>query len=638
VCGIAGIYASNPSGRFTDADLDRMVACIHHRGPDERATVNRGRVGLGIARLAIIDPTGSHQPIVNEDRTVHMVFNGEIYNYKGLRDELEQTGHRFATRGDGEAVVHAYEEWGERAFERLRGMFAIALWDESKRRLVLARDRMGIKPLYLHRDGNRIVFGSEVKSILAAGAPARLRKEAVDCYLAFRYVPAPDTIFEGIDKLPPGEVLVVDESGESRRAFYRPELSPKHDVSPEEAQSKLLELVTRSVEYRLQSDVPLGVFLSGGLDSGFLVALTRSLRSGPLDTFSIGFNRGGVYDETGAAGVVARAFDATRHDVHMDHADFITRLPAAVYHMDEPMADPSAVPMMALSELARAHVTVVLSGEGGDELFAGYPRYFGEAMAPRTPWPAAAGRLASRALRRTLSRSVRRGIEGMAIKDAAARHLFWEEIIPGEARRRLLGGDDPGTPTSLSPLGAVRRITGELAGGDDIDRLFYFDLRAWLVEDLLLKKDKMGMSASIEARVPYLDQDVVAYSLKLPLSMKLRGRRGKVILRSLIENRMPAEVLERPKVGFAVPLASWFRHELRGVMEHRLADGSVFLREILDGGEVRATLASHARGEDLSLALYSLLVLELWGRIFLRGESPQEISSALAAEVGRSRG
>jgi asparagine synthase (glutamine-hydrolysing) len=512
-------------------------------------------------------------------------------------------------------------------------MFAVALWDERARRLVIGRDRLGIKPLYLHRDPNRLVFASEVKSLLEAGVPAHLRAGALDCYLAFRYVPAPDTIFEGIEKLPAGELLIVDESGETRRSFYRPQLRPKHDVGEEEAAAHLAELLEKSVEYRLQSDVPLGVFLSGGLDSGFLVALARGQKEGRLDTFSIGFNRGGPYDETAAAGVVSAALGTTQHDIHMDPAGFLALLPSAVYHMDEPMADPSAVPMMALSRLAREHVTVVLSGEGGDELFAGYPRYFGEAMAARAPWPGAPLRWVAAAGRRRLSRSVRRGIEGIGISPASRRHLFWQEIIPARSRERLLATHDAAPRDYIDPLGVVERIGGELDAGDDLDRLFYFDVRAWLCEDLLLKKDKMGMSASIEARVPYLDQDVVAYALRLPVSMKLHGRRGKMILRRVIERRLPAEILGRPKVGFAVPLASWFRHELSAVLRSRLTDPSSFLADVLDRDAVRAMLSSHARGEDVSLALYSLLVLDLWGRIFIRGETPEELSSRINAEM-----
>jgi asparagine synthase (glutamine-hydrolysing) len=327
MCGIAGIIEFDSTNTPDEQTLQRMVDKIRHRGPDESSILRRGRVGLGISRLAIIDPEGSHQPIANEDESVFMVFNGEIYNYKALRLQLEEAGHRFATRGDGEAVVHGFEEWGTGVFERLRGMFAIAIWDDADQRLVLARDRLGIKPLYVHNDGSRLVFASEIKSILEAGVEARFRPEVLECYLAFRYVAAPDTVFEKITKVPPSTFLIVDGNGTSQQQFHRFLLCPKHDVSESDAMDRLMELLVKSVEYRLQSDVPLGIFLSGGLDSGFLVALARMHTGNRLDTFSIGFNRGGIYDETEAAAVVARRFSTNQHSLKMDHVDFITRLP-----------------------------------------------------------------------------------------------------------------------------------------------------------------------------------------------------------------------------------------------------------------------------------------------------------------------
>jgi asparagine synthase (glutamine-hydrolysing) len=610
-----------------------MVDKIRHRGPDENAVLHRGEIGLGISRLAIIDPGGSHQPISNEDESVFIVFNGEIYNYRQLRVQLEETGHRFATRGDGEAIVHGYEEWGHGVFERLRGMFAIAIWDERERRLLLARDRIGIKPLYLHNDGNRLVFASEVKSILEAGVEAVLRSETLDCHLAFRYLPAPDTIFKGIRKLPPGEILIIDEKGETPVRYHRFELRPKHDVTEHEAVERLLELLKKSVEYRMQSDAPLGVFLSGGLDSGFLVAVARNLVEGKLDTFTIGFNRGGIYNETEAAAVVARRFSTEQHNISMDHVDFVTMLPRSVYHMDEPMADPSSVPMQALSELAGENVKVILSGEGGDELFAGYGRYIGEAVAGRFRFPEALNRRIARGLRKRISRRLRRGIEGVGISDAIRRHLFWLEIVEEADRRRLLsreGGVDNG---GIDPLNVMMSISSELEAGDDLDRLFYFDMKAWLVEDLLLKKDKMGMSASIEARVPYLDQDVVEFALKLPFSMKVRGKRGKDIFRKLLAEWLPREILERPKVGFAVPINSWFRHELAPLLSAQLTGKGSFLAEIVDPAGVVGLIEAHMAGEDQSVALYALLILDIWGRIFLSGESPESLSLSLKSLI-----
>ncbi len=637
MCGIAGIYALTPSGAFDEALLMRMVESIRHRGPDEQSCVQRGAVGLGISRLAIIDPEGSHQPITNENKDLYMVFNGEIYNYKQLRRILEQEGHRFDTEGDGEVIVHGYEQWGTGIFEKLRGMFAIALWDERNGHLLLARDRMGIKPLYTYRNGDRFVFASEVKAIFASGSVAPgLHSEMLECYLAFRYVPAPETLFAGIHKLSPGEFLKIENGRETKQSFYSLSFTPKLEINESDARVQLYDYLVRSVQYRLQSDRPLGLFLSGGLDSGFLVALARKLSGHRLDTFSVGFNRSGIYDETPAAEFMAQKFDTCQHSLLMDHREFMQRLPDSVFFMDEPMADPSSVPMQALSHLASRHVKVILSGEGGDELFAGYPRYLGEAIAGRYWVPSGLTRWIARLLRRRISKSKRRGIEGIGIREAARRHLFWQAVIPDGIRRNLLprtGSEGYGRANETAALAVLERITNEVDTEDDFDRLFYFDLKSWLVEDLLLKKDKMGMSASIEARVPYLDQDVVEFAMKLPLSFKVRGLKGKYIFRRLLEDHLPKEVLVRPKIGFAVPLDEWFREELREAVQGILTENGGFINEWLDGGRVKEVFTAHNRGEDLSLVIYSLLVLELWGRIFLRGESPQELSDRISFQL-----
>jgi asparagine synthase (glutamine-hydrolysing) len=630
VCGIAGIYDFADSPPPRDAALAAMVASMRHRGPDEQTQTVRGRVGLGISRLAIIDPEGSHQPLVSETGDVTVVFNGEIYNYRELHAALEKEGHAFATRGDGEVIVHGYEQWGTGVFARLRGMFAIALWDAPRRRLVLARDRMGIKPLYLCRTPSSLLFASEAKALFASGMIApELRPELLDTYLTYRYVPAPDTLFRGVRKVRAGEFHVIEDSGETVERYHVHAFTPKTRIGEAEAAEQLDELLVRSIEYHLQSDVPLGVFLSGGLDSGFLTALASEHVSGTLDTFSVGFDRGGIYDETAAAAVVARRFQTRQHALRMDAATYARMLPEAVYYLDEPMADPSSVPMMAISRLAAEHVKVVLSGEGADELFAGYPRYFGEAFAARLVLPGGLAAWGARTL--PLSRSLARGLEGVGLRDVTRRHLFWQTIVGDDMRRRLLLDTARGDGHALA---AAERIAAEaLAGGDieAIDRLFYFDLRSWLVEDLLLKKDKMGMSASIEARVPYLDQDVVAFALRLPASLKVRGLKGKRVFRRVLRNRLPEEILKRPKVGFAVPLNQWFRDELSAVLEGALAGPDAFLAPFVSRDGVAGMIARHRAGRDLSLELLALLVLELWGRIYLRGEARGELAERFAA-------
>jgi asparagine synthase (glutamine-hydrolysing) len=620
MCGIAGIHAFSDAHPPLEPMLEAMVGCIRHRGPDEQTWLVRGGVGLGIARLSIIDPEGSHQPLTNETRDIFLVFNGEIYNYLELRTTLEKAGHRFATRGDGEVIVHGYEEWGTGVFEKLRGMFAIAIWDEHKKQLVLARDRMGIKPLYLCRTPNAFLFASEVKALFASGMLAPdLRPELLDCYLAFRYVPAPDSLFRGVNKLGVGEFMVVKDGGETTTRYYTPSFTPKLQVDEKEAAAQLRTLLERSMEYHLQSDVPLGVFLSGGLDSGFLTAMASAKSTAPLNTFSVGFDRGGIYDETDAAAVVARKYGTTQHALRMSGANYFKMLPDAVYYMDEPMADPSSVPMMAISRIAREHVKVVLSGEGSDELFGGYARYQGELLAARVAPPEALARFLAHTL--PVSRSRARGLEGIAIRDPARRHLFWQTIVSEATRAAVLAdGARAGVGHALA---IVQRIEAEAVAGGNIDaadRLYFLDLRAWLVEDLLLKKDKMGMSASIEARVPFLDQDVVSFALRLPASLKVRGLKGKRVFRRVIADYLPPEILSRPKVGFAVPLNDWFRNEMSGVVRGLLTDRDAFIAPYVAREGIEQMLASHHRGKDRSLELLTLLVLELWGRIHLRGE------------------
>jgi asparagine synthase (glutamine-hydrolysing) len=627
MCGIAGEYAFSPDAALSDAAIERMVESIHHRGPDQQAYVRRGNAVLGVTRLSIIDLEGSSQPLSNETRNLWLVFNGEIYNFTALRTELERAGHVFATRGDGEVIVHGYEEWGVGVLAKLRGMFAFALWDEQSEQLLLARDRMGIKPLYLHRDPSRFMFASEAKALFAAGVKPEPRPEMLDCYLALRYIPAPETMFRGVDKLRPGHYALVSQDGVRIEAYARLHLTPKQQIAEEQARSRLLELLRRSVEYRLQSDVALGVFLSGGLDSGFLVALTREQHEGPLDTFSIGFNRPGVYNEIPAAEVVSRRYRTNQHSVVIDHREFARQLPDAVRSMDEPMADPSSVPMRILSMEAKKHVKVVLSGEGADELFAGYGRYVGERFAGRLPLPQGLAAVVARLLRGRLSRRSLKAIEGLAIRDPRARHLFWQTIVPAEYRHALLDG--AGRPQQVDPIEVLERVTEAFTGGSQLDKLFFFDLRGWLVDDLLQKKDKMGMSASIEARVPYLDQDVVEFAATLPDALKVRGLQRKYLFRKVIVDYLPDEILRRPKVGFAVPLADWFRHELKEFVRDYVTAPGGFLDDCLSREARRSLLDAHLRGEDLSLPLYSLLVLELWGRLFCRGESAEAVSGAL---------
>ncbi len=632
MCGIAGFYAFDQKKALDSAALNRMAKAVKHRGPDHNETVIRGRVGLAIARLAIIDPEGSNQPILNENRDIWMVFNGEVYNYIELRKQLIYKGHKFATGGDGEVVVHGYEEWGEKVFSRLNGMFAIAIWDERSGKLLLARDRVGIKPLYVHTGSERMIFASEIKAILASNAVSfRARMDTVGCYLTFRYIPAPHTIFEGIYKLEPGEYRVYKNGGCRKQYYHTLRYAPYLPIEEDEAIKKLEIMFKQSVEIRLRSDAPLGVFLSGGLDSGFICALVRSIKSGELNSFTVGFNRPGIYNEIDAAAVAAKKFGTVPNELRMDHGDFLKALPSAVYFMEEPMADPSSVAMRELAILAGKRVKVILSGEGGDELFMGYPRYRGEMLTSKFNAVRPLMMCAATALKPFISRSLWRGLKGISIGNTAARHLHWETIISGEMKSELIGHGQGLSDGCVSPLGLIEALENECDSLRAIDKLSWTDMKLWLVEDLLLKKDKMGMSASIEARVPFLDHELVEFACRLDPAMKIKKGRGKHILRRLMKDLLPPEILNGPKIGFAVPLASWFRNELRGAIEGILLREDAYIRSFIDSTALNRCIESHMSGRDISLELYSLLVLELWGRMFVIGESVDECTDRTAA-------
>jgi asparagine synthase (glutamine-hydrolysing) len=632
MCGIAGFYAYTDAGALSKSDLDNMVATMDHRGPDDRTAVIMGRIGLGMSRLAIIDPAGSNQPIKNEAGDMWFIFNGEIYNYRELRVELIALGHTFTTHGDGEVVVHGYEEWGDSVFDKLNGMFALALLNTRTNSLLLARDRIGIKPLYYFKDADRFVFASEVKALLASRmVTASVNDAVLESYLTFRYVPAPHTMFSGVRKLNPGEFIVLKNGGEKMNSFYSLGFLPKHELSEEEIQNELRDRIDESISFRLRSDAPLGVFLSGGLDSGFILDTVRKHVTGELNSYTVGFDRGGKYNEIGASRVMSKRYGTIPNELEMDYRCYIEALPRAVYFMEEPMADPSSVPMMELSTLAKQRVRVILSGEGGDELFSGYPRYIGESLATLPGFLPTLGSLAGRFFRPFLSRSLQRGLNGLGVRNGPRRHLLWETIISPDLRRRLLTGNRPAD--SMNPLDIIEQAARRCDSSDEQDRLTNVDIRLWLVEDLLLKKDKMGMSASIEARVPYLDHGVVDFACRLDPRMKVRNLTGKYIFKQLLKRSLPAEILNRPKVGFAVPLNDWFREELSGCVKHILCDNNKFLQEYLSQDGLRHLVDRHRSGRDLSLELFTLIFLELWGRIFILGESHQELSKEISRAV-----
>lgn len=634
MCGITGAVWSDPRRAVDSAALQRMTDMLRHRGPDDEGfhsqTVESRQgpvsVALGHRRLAVLDPAGSRQPMTNEDGTLWLVFNGEIYNYRELRANLQQRGHRLRTDGDTEVIVHLYEDEGLRFVEQLNGMFALALWDARHAQLVLARDRLGEKPLvYCHQPG-RLVFGSELKSLLALpDVPRQLDPQAVDQYLTYQYVPAPRTIFAGIGKLSPGQMLIYHDDRVETRSYWNPDFHIAVDRPIDEHIERVRALAESSVALRMQSDVPLGAFLSGGVDSTIVVGLMRRQTTGTVRTFSIGFSAAD-FDETAYAREVAERFE-TEHEEFRVEPDAVAILPKLVWHYDEPMADSSAVPTWYLSELTRRRVTVALTGDGGDELFAGYDRY-------RAVWlaslidraPALVGnllagrfwqRLPHSARQQSLLRRFRRFSGGLALPPAR-RYLEWISIF-GEARRAELYRPDflKALPDAdpLLPLAQALRRT---AGRSPVTTVSLADLLTYLPGDLMTKVDIASMAHGLETRPPFLDHRLVELAARIPQRQKFSGGRGKLILKQAFADLLPASVARRRKMGFGVPLAQWFRGPLREFAAERLFDPRTVTRPYFEPSTVRQLWDEHQQGRfDHAYRLWALLVFELWHRQWL---------------------
>jgi asparagine synthase (glutamine-hydrolysing) len=619
MCGIAGI-ATVGGLRPNDAQLlDQMLGSLAHRGPDDQFAMSDDCAAIGARRLSIIDLDTGRQPISNEDGSIHATQNGEIYNYVELRESLIDRGHRLATKGDTETLVHLYEDYGIRMVEHLRGMFAFALWDSGRRRLVLARDRLGKKPLYWHLRDGRLTYGSELKALLQDEAvERRVDRDALAEYLQYQYVPAPRTILQGIQKLPPGSTLVWD-GGEPRiERYWSPAYSPKVRQSLEADREECLELLRESVRLRLRSDVPVGVFLSGGMDSSTVVALMAEA-SQQVRTFSIGFEEA-AYDELPYARQVARHFGTT-HTEAVVKLDSLALLPELADHFDEPFGDSSAIPTFRVAQLAAQELKVVLTGDGGDEAFGGYERYrfqLGlDAMAkvPQTiSRPIIAG--AQLILNQTAARArLRRRAESWARLSRLTpdgRYVELMSIFDGATRRALLG-DTPSDQRDgylLKVLQAGPQVS--------LDRLLRADTLTYLPEDLLVKVDRATMANSLEARAPLLDHRVVEFAARLPVGRKANIRSTKILLRHVARQLMPPSFVDRPKMGFGVPVGTWFRSDLGDRFEALVLAADSVSRDHLDVDIARKLLHDHRAGTaEHAHRLWMMLMFELWGRRWL---------------------
>lgn len=630
MCGIAGVYEYSTGAPVEPHLLERMTRTLVHRGPDAEGFLVRPGCGLGVRRLSIIDVAGGHQPVSNEDETAWIAFNGEIYNYRALRKELVLSGHRFRTQSDTEVVLHAYEDDPTDFLDRLDGMFAFAIYDtRGGGRLLLARDRLGKKPLYYADTGRALVFGSEMDAVLADARVGRdLDPDALSHYLSLFVVPAPATIFRGVRKLPPGHLAEVGPAGvRIRRWWSFPEAV--HGLPERDALEETRRLLFAAVEKRLMSEVPLGAFLSGGLDSSVVVAIMSRLLVEPVRTFSVGFAGQRRHDERPFAQALARHCK-TEHTEFVLKPDLAELTGHMVRHAGEPFAISSAIPLTLLAREARKHVTVVLTGDGGDESFGGYEHYKYEQWAARyrrLPRPVdmlarAAFRAGSAGVGTPVGRMRSRGVRFLASARAGVseRRLGWSAGWNEDQKRALLAPDVLPAPVGVSTTRLLDE-TANVGGIGGLSAIMRLDSLVWLPEEMLAKVDRMTMAASIEARCPFLDADLVAFAASLPVAMKVPhsgGRSLKRLLRRSIRDLLPEALRDRPKHGFNVPLDSWFRGELRGYATSMLSPRRVRRRGLLDPGAVEQLLAEHDCGwANAGARIFALIALEVWAQEYL---------------------
>ena len=637
------------SGRVGVGLVERMRDRMEHRGPDDSGArvFDDGRLGLGFRRLAIVDLShAGNQPMSGcEGAGVWLVFNGEIYNHAGLRAGLERRGHVYRSRTDSETIIHLYEERGLDFINEIEGDFAIALWDSRRERLVLARDRVGVKPLYFMHASGRLIFASEIKSILAhTEVAAEVNEEALYHYLSFLTTPAPRTLFAGINKIPAGHMLVVGRDGSVETKRYWDALPPDartngdgaRAVSEEEHRAEILRLLRDSISKRMMADVPFGVFLSGGVDSSANVALMAEQMSRPVETFTVAYKDHAELNELDSARDIATRFGTNHHEVLIDERDMLDLLPRMVFHQDEPLADPVCVPLYYVSKLARESGTIVVQvGEGSDELFSGYDKYVKYLRLYERFWRHAerAPRLARRAAGALASPLVvaatgNAEASELARRFGAGESPFWgAAVVFGEGlKSRLVSRELRARLGALSSYEVVRedleRIERERPHSDFLARMTYLELKLRLPELLLMRVDKMTMAASIEARVPFLDHRLVEYAMGVPRSLKVEGRSGKHVLKRALEEVLPRDVLYRPKRGFGAPVEGWFRGASAAELESRVRNSPLRRRDFLDYSFVARLFEEHRRGaRDHGFHLWTLLNLSLWYEYWIEGNN-----------------
>lgn len=615
MCGIVGFINRQFSRDSAEQLIDSMCQVIRHRGPDDQGTWVGDGVALGMRRLSIIDLAGGHQPIFNEDQYILVVFNGELYNYRDLQQDLQAQGHHFSTHSDTEVIVHAYEEYGDECVNHLRGMFVFALWDRRRQRLLAARDRFGKKPFNYYWDGQRLIFGSEIKSILQASIPREVNHVALDEYLIYGYVPSPNTLFKGVMKLPPAHILVYEEGQIRTQRYWDLPFTPTCQDDEAIALERIRELVKDAVQVRLMSEVPLGAFLSGGIDSSVVVGLMSQMMSQPVKTFSIGFEEDD-YSELPYARRIAKHFGTDHHEFVVK-PDLISVLPHLVWAYDEPFADSSMLPTYYVSKLAREHVTVVLTGDGGDEIFAGYRHYKRELAISHIPG----------FMRSILSYGSLFILDGMRGKkrlrnlhnDFAIRYVQGSMLFPVGARSSMFSDEYFAHVRNHNPYERHTNEFKAISSLDVVTQMQYVDARTYLTDDILVKVDKASMFNSLETRAPLLDQHLVSYVSSLPSSLRMYKSTLKYLLKKAAADLLPPEILARGKQGFATPIKYWFRGDLANYAHEVLNSVRAQQRGIFNPEFTRNLLKEHmnSRLVNHSEAIWALLCLELWFQVYM---------------------
>jgi len=620
MCGLCGIVLRSNSDSVSRQQITTMNDRMLHRGPDAHGIFVHDNIALGHRRLKIIDLAGGVQPMLSEDSNVVLVFNGEIYNFKEIRAGLETKGYQFSSNSDTEVIIHAYLEYGEDCSKHFRGMFAIAIYDKQLDKLILIRDRLGIKPVYYYLDEDRLLFASEIKPILAMlDKKPTVRLSALDFYISVGYVPGSDTLFNEIKKLEPGHTLTLADNKISLKQYWNLENIPASKIGFDQALLEFERIATESIKLRLQSDVPLGAFLSGGLDSSVIVALMDQLTDEPVNTFSVGYKDEPESNELEYAKVVAEHFNTNHHEYILEPLDFFNSLDLLLEHTEEPIVESAAVALYQISKLAKKHVTVILSGEGGDEILAGYPLH---QIMPKIDRLNKIARWLPPPIKTLVSMA-------LSHHEKASKYWDWSNL-PMSQRYQSISNDVTfsikkklyQSPELLNAHNEnsnyFAKIFGTMSNGTNLRKMTYADIKTWLPDDLLVKADKMTMAASLELRVPFLDHKLLEFSTALPDEYRLNQNQGKYLLKKFAEKLLPREIIYRKKKGFPVPIASWFRGKLYDKTRDILLDERSLSRGYFRADYIENLLSRHKSGkEDLSRRIFALLNIELWHRKYI---------------------